>query len=149
MELMVLDNRSAKGYYHAQMAEYVTAREEILDHSHKAAQFYLESANIYPQDDENHTWYLRCSVEYMWKCGTELRVTLVVLKRLREAIPKMKEIWGGVDIGKMKELQMFVDAEDMLLKEVSRGKVTLDDPAAPVWAIDKRHQTMTPIEPSE
>ncbi|EGO24395.1 hypothetical protein SERLADRAFT_438006 [Serpula lacrymans var. lacrymans S7.9] len=129
---------AAKGFYHAQMAEYVTTREEILDHSHKAAQFYLESANTYPQDDENHAWYLRCAVEYMWKCGTELRVTLVVLKRMREAIPKMKEIWGFVETGKMEELQMFVDAEEMLLKEVDRGKVTLGDLAAPVWAIDKK-----------
>ncbi|EGN98797.1 hypothetical protein SERLA73DRAFT_160457 [Serpula lacrymans var. lacrymans S7.3] len=128
---------SMKGYYHAQSAKLAEDKiAEQLHHYWKAAEFYMEAASVYPEDDENHVWYLHCALTNMWKCGTPLRTTLDVLKRIRDATPKMLKIWvdsTAAKAGRDQALKTDMEALEALLMELEAGNVSLDDPIIPQW----------------
>jgi hypothetical protein len=80
--------------------------------------------------------FLDCGVKCLFRCGTPLRETLGILKRIRLAIPKMKRIWVASATSKQgrdRTLERALMMETELLKAVEKGDFTLDDLAAPEW----------------
>lgn len=150
---------SMKGFYHARMAPRCYpdgfAAEE---HLRKSANFYLEAAEKFPEDDEKHACeslaksltsylniksahllvYLNCAVENFFMSGTEARVTLELLKRIRIALPKMNKIWGESAMAKQGREQIFartLETEKELLAGVAAGQFTLSDKPMPQVSI--------------
>ncbi|KZP31804.1 hypothetical protein FIBSPDRAFT_1037356 [Athelia psychrophila] len=128
---------SMKGFYHARMARRCypdgVAAE---DHLRKSANFYLEAAEKFPEDDEKHAFYLNCAVENFFMSGTEARVTLGLLKRIRLAIPKMNKIWAESAMSKQGREKIFaraLETEKELLAGVASGQFTLSDKPMPNW----------------
>jgi len=128
---------SMKGYYHAQMApRCYPDTEAAKDHLRKSGNFYIEAASMYPEDDENHAYFLNCGVHNLFRCGTPLRETLAILKRIRLAIPKMKRIWGSSAMskeGRDTVLDRALEMEKEALDQIEKGNFTLDDLGMPQW----------------
>ncbi|KII91507.1 hypothetical protein PLICRDRAFT_105000 [Plicaturopsis crispa FD-325 SS-3] len=122
-----------KGFYHDQTAKILQNEGKssaAQEHFTKAAQYYLEAAAMYPEDDEQHAWFLHVALHDMWSCSTPLRITLEVLKRIRLTIPKMSKIWAQSSLalaGRRDELlQKDLESEKNALELLADGIVTLD-----------------------
>ncbi|KAJ3846886.1 hypothetical protein EV368DRAFT_52086, partial [Lentinula lateritia] len=76
--------------------------ESIMKNLHLASQYYVKAANCFAEDDENHAWlFLKAALEMMWSCKTSARDQLVIMERLRLAIPKIKQRgWAHSSLGK-------------------------------------------------
>jgi stress-induced-phosphoprotein 1 len=144
-----------KGNYHSRMASLCRPDvDAAIYHYRTAGNFYVEAAGKYPEDDENHVCkstfalvtafghyllpsdFLNCGVQCFFKCGTPLRETLPILKRIRLAMPKMKRIWNASAMSKQgrdKVLARALTLETKLLDAIKKGDFTLDDLAAPKW----------------
>ena len=141
-----------KGYYHSQMAPLCRPNvDAAIDHYRRAGNFYMDAAGKYPEDDEKYACksalcrdspiyqtvpsdFLNCGVQCFFKCGTPLRETLPILKRIRLAMPKMMRIWGTSTAstqGRDKFLGRALMLETKLLNAIKKGDFTLDDLAAP------------------
>jgi stress-induced-phosphoprotein 1 len=80
--------------------------------------------------------FLNCGVQNLFRCGTPLRETLAILRRIRLAIPKMKRIWGSSALskeGRDEELNRALMMEEEALDQIKKGKFTLDDLGMPEW----------------
>ena len=145
-----------KGFYHAKKVPFCYPdTDAAIDHHRKSANFYIEAANILPEDDESHACestikhaelynrlqvtsldFLNCGVENLFKCGTPLRETLAVLERIRLAIPKMERIWKDSAMSKQGRDQIFgraMETEEKLRDALAKGDFTLDDKIKPEW----------------
>ncbi|EPQ52756.1 hypothetical protein GLOTRDRAFT_131993 [Gloeophyllum trabeum ATCC 11539] len=85
----------AKAFYYRQLASVLenATMQQREGHRLQAAKIYLEAADCYPVDDENHVWMLKCAVEDLRLCGLQHGQIAGILKRIKSAIPKMKRIW--------------------------------------------------------
>lgn len=78
--------------------------------------------------------------------GTEARVTLGLLKRIRLAIPKMNKIWAESAMSKQGREKIFaraLETEKELLAGVASGQFTLSDKPMPNVSISSL--TVNPI----
>ncbi|KAJ6610705.1 hypothetical protein B0H10DRAFT_1811169 [Mycena sp. CBHHK59/15] len=96
----------------------------------KAAQAYSKAADSYPEDDEQHPWFLNCAVGNMLTANSfPLRETLDVMKRIRLSAPKAKQIWERSSLsasGMWGILEGTGKQEDVLRNMVTQGKYTLN-----------------------
>jgi hypothetical protein len=60
---------------------------EAQQHFSKAAEYYLKSAEMFPQD------FLVIALEAYWQHGTALQVTLPLCKHICEGLAKVTYIW--------------------------------------------------------
>ncbi|RDB29131.1 Small glutamine-rich tetratricopeptide repeat-containing protein beta [Hypsizygus marmoreus] len=91
------------GWYHMQLA---TASEDMdykNEHWVEAADYYIQAANLLPQDEEYHAYYLKVALEAFWWSLAPLRVTLPLCARIRDAIPKMKQVWEYSQMAKERD----------------------------------------------
>jgi len=89
---------------------------------------------MYPEDDENHAYFLNCGVHNLFRCGTPFRETLPIIQCIRLAMPKMQRIWGSSAIakeGRDQALNQTLMIEKEALKQIEEGKFTLDDMGMP------------------
>jgi len=128
---------SMKAYYHAQMAPQCHPdTDAATEHLRKSGNYYIEAADMYPEDDEKHAYFLNCGVQNLFRCGTPLRETLAILKRIRLAIPKMQRIWGSSAMskeGRDEGLRYALVMETKALDQIKRGVLTLDYLGKPDW----------------
>ncbi|KAJ7757788.1 hypothetical protein DFH07DRAFT_819311 [Mycena maculata] len=116
-----------KGFYYNKKA--TLSPNESQQFFRKAAVEYLNAVNCYPQDDEQHPWFLNIALTNMLASHLfPLRETLDVMKRIRETAPKAKEIWENSlsAPGLWDTLAGVGEQEDTLRGMLEQGKVTLD-----------------------
>jgi DNA-binding GntR family transcriptional regulator len=81
------------------------------------------------------TGFLNCGVDNLFKSGRKpLRETLPILKRIRLAIPKMKQIWRASAMSKQGRDQILERAlliEKEALEMIKKGHFTLDHCMSP------------------
>jgi len=126
------------GFYHFQMARRCSRLKEstdvVKDHLSKAGKAYLTAADIYPEDDEHHVWYLHCALDSLYGCGTAIKETLPIMRRIRLAIPKMKKIWENSSLaleGRDRILQHHLWVEEDIESALKEGKFTMEDKVMP------------------
>ncbi|KAF9041911.1 hypothetical protein BDZ89DRAFT_1034726 [Hymenopellis radicata] len=103
---------AALGYYHVQQLAFThTTASGRKDQLRTAGKFYLKATDGYATDDQSHTWYLHCALEYMIKSDAPASEQLQVVKRLKVALPKMKKLWwaGAGLVDKKKEKKYDAD----------------------------------------
>lgn len=120
----------------------------VMDKYFSASRYYLEAADCYAEDDENHAgkfpfimccirimWttiivFLNAGLEMMWSCKTSIRNQLAVMERIRLAIPKMKKIWGQSSFAKQGGDIIFKrgqDIEGILREGLNKRRYQLDE----------------------
>ncbi|KDQ19786.1 hypothetical protein BOTBODRAFT_27211 [Botryobasidium botryosum FD-172 SS1] len=117
-----------KGFYHRERTRAMTSPERE-DYIRKAADFYLQAAEVYPEDDENHVWYLKTSLDHLWHCGTPLSVTLPMLERIRLGAPKIRKIWEHSSLalqGRDKSIRSYEMMEEDIRAGLARGEFSMD-----------------------
>jgi hypothetical protein len=130
-EILILNLRIL-GWYHMQMG-FRSDENHKQHHFNESAKYYIEAAETFPEDDEEHAYFLKIALEAYWWCMTPLRVTLPLCKRIRLAIPKMLKIWelSQMTSGRDRMLGEALVFEKESKKSILEGQMTLDTPARP------------------
>lgn len=106
---MTLTINSILGWYHMEAAFRSDGDGDRYHHFTESASYYIQAAaEMYPEDDEYHPYYLKIALEAYWLRGAPLRDSLVLCKRIRIAIPKMLVFW---------EVSQMAERRDKSLKE--------------------------------
>ncbi|KIJ31284.1 hypothetical protein M422DRAFT_267089 [Sphaerobolus stellatus SS14] len=114
----------------------------------KAAELYLQSANLYPEDDEKHpslfflllfigyplithtsTVMLLTALEFLSMAQRPAGEMLEVMERIRISYPKMRRIWRNSQAAMMNahaRLEKIMDAETRLRDAVKAGSIKLE-----------------------
>jgi hypothetical protein len=74
--------------------------------------------------------YLNVALQSLYACGAKVREGMAVMAKLRVSIPKMRKIWGNsarVTQGRDVILDLVLQMEQDVLKDLADGKITLDD----------------------
>ncbi|KAJ7745656.1 hypothetical protein B0H16DRAFT_1557739 [Mycena metata] len=89
---------AAKGFYYKNIATRTGSDPNVC--FRKSALEYLKSVEFFPEDDEQHPWFLNEALESMLNAGSfPLREILDVMKRIGVSAPKAKEIWEYSSLG--------------------------------------------------
>ncbi|TFK52145.1 hypothetical protein OE88DRAFT_1657225 [Heliocybe sulcata] len=125
-----------KGYCHKELVKTKTLRgvEEIRDHFTNAGNCYLEAAVSYPEDDEQHIWFLHCAVDNYFQAGAPIKLTLPMLEGIRTASEKVKKIWEYSALAMQGRDQVVRDAlgmEEEIKGLLRQGRYTLEDSVCP------------------
>ncbi|KAF7336905.1 TPR-like protein [Mycena venus] len=119
-----------RGFYFNKMAMKSTTESVAFPLFRKAALEYLTAAKSYPEDDELHPYFLNVALGNMLNsCSFSTRETLDVMKRIRIAVPKAKEIWEHSALGATgvwKTFDNVAKQEQELRDMVAEGKYPLD-----------------------
>ncbi|KAJ7152316.1 hypothetical protein C8R43DRAFT_481828 [Mycena crocata] len=96
----------------------------------KAALMYKKSAETFPEDDEQHPWFLNIALGNMLHSRVfPLRDTLDVMKRIRLSVPKVKAIWERSSLaaeGLWGILDGVAKQEEELRGLLEKGQFTLN-----------------------
>ncbi|CAL1696596.1 unnamed protein product [Somion occarium] len=126
------------GFCHAQMAEQQVGA--ACSHFLQAATSYSQAAEQFPRDDENYCWYLYASLVNLWRCGTPIKDTLLIMKNIREAIPEMMKIWEHSALarqGRDEALQHVLQTEEGILEGLLNDTYKMDDMILPEYLVQK------------
>ncbi|KAJ7270795.1 hypothetical protein C8J57DRAFT_292412 [Mycena rebaudengoi] len=119
-----------KGFYYNRMPEKNPDQSQRKELYRQAGLAYIKAAECFPQDDEQHPWFLNCALGNMFASGSfPLRESLDVMKRIRISAPKAKQIWERSSLsasGLWKILEGVGRREEELRSMVLQGKFTLD-----------------------
>ncbi|KAK0446162.1 hypothetical protein EV421DRAFT_1792770 [Armillaria borealis] len=110
---------ASKGFYHSALARIEPDDER--QHFQLAGKFYLKAADGYATDDENHPWYLHCTLEYMKTVGAPTQEIVGLLSRIRGSLPKMQRIWGRNPARSSERVSLY--AQDLELEAELLQKV--------------------------
>ncbi|KIK02046.1 hypothetical protein K443DRAFT_6458 [Laccaria amethystina LaAM-08-1] len=99
---------SILGWYHMEAAFRSDEDGDKYHHFTESASYYIQAAEMYPEDDEYYPYYLKIALEAYWLRGAPLRDSLALCKRIRIAIPKMLVFW---------EVSQMAEERDKSLKE--------------------------------
>jgi len=105
---MMPTTNSILGWYHMEAAFRSDEDGDKYHHFTESASYYIQAAEMYPEDDEYHPYYLKIALEAYWLRGAPLRDSLALCKRIRIAIPKMLVFW---------EVSQMAEGRDESLKE--------------------------------
>lgn len=110
-----------------------TDQEEANLRFTEAASYYLQAAEKYPLDEENHPYYLTIALEAYWWRGTPLRDTLPLCKRIRTTYEKAMKIWclSGPASSRDPTIKQALEFERHCQEEILEGNLTLDDVERP------------------
>lgn len=129
------------GFCNLQMVSLVERTVEAIEpRLRQAAKSYLQAADHFPIDDENHVWFLNSAITSLWRCGTPIRDTLPIMERIRLAIPEMKKIWEHSAMsqsGRDQALQRVLWAEEDVLEGLASGKYKMDDKIMPDYLLKR------------
>ncbi|KAG2022691.1 hypothetical protein CC2G_000419 [Coprinopsis cinerea AmutBmut pab1-1] len=98
----------------------------------RAGQYYLETAEIHPVDDEQYLYCLRVALECLPEAGAPLKEILPLCKRFREVVPGVLQIWEMGSFGFRikiwdREMEGFIEARE---KAIKAGEETLESVVA-------------------
>ncbi|KAF7303066.1 TPR-REGION domain-containing protein [Mycena kentingensis (nom. inval.)] len=110
-------------WYHMQRGIEMTrgepdvAENDIMDKAHphfiESAEYYLKSAETYPPDSEHHLHMLIMALEAQWRGQAPISMTLPLVRRARDALPKAAAIWKAampIELkAKLEEASIFVE----------------------------------------
>ncbi|KAJ6545090.1 hypothetical protein DFH09DRAFT_1040591 [Mycena vulgaris] len=117
-----------KGFYYSKKVGLNP--NENREYYRKAAIAYIKAADSFPEDDEQHPWFLKVALDNMLQARTfPLRETLEVMKRIRVSAPKAKEIWERSSLsagGLWGMLEAVEEQENELRSMLAQGKFTMD-----------------------
>ncbi|OSD05835.1 hypothetical protein PYCCODRAFT_1361536 [Trametes coccinea BRFM310] len=122
------------GFYHQHAAR--NARQagcpnaEVSHAFQAAAKAYLQSADIYPQDDEKRILTLHFALDALLEAGSPAFEILALMKRIRDDIPVIKRIWefsADAVSGRDTELERDMSLRNRLLTRMQEGKIAHDD----------------------
>ncbi|KAF8215757.1 hypothetical protein K438DRAFT_1704627 [Mycena galopus ATCC 62051] len=106
-----------------------------------SAQYYIQAAEKYPIDDEEHPYLLAVALEALWWGGAPLRDTLPLCRKISAAMPYAAKIWDFSPMSMKKinfncqdAVQFLADAE----RRLAEGTLELDLPAMPTDLIERR-----------
>ncbi|KAI0067197.1 hypothetical protein BV25DRAFT_1071690 [Artomyces pyxidatus] len=127
-----------KGFYWNQTARHGTSTdlERLRADFREAHKYYMQAAELYPTDDEQHIWYVKVALDALLAAGTPLRECMPLLKRIRENVPVVKEMWEFSALaadGLFRQLQTLLYFEEDVQKAIDEGQYTLDDAVLPKW----------------
>ena len=108
--------------------------ETSMKHFAEAAEQYITAAELFMKDDENYAYFLKIALEAHWWQNSPLKVTLPLVKRIREALPEINKIWEYSMFSKQLSttLQQAFVFEKECQKSILKGAMTLDSSARPV-----------------
>ncbi|KAJ7168556.1 hypothetical protein C8R46DRAFT_1092029 [Mycena filopes] len=116
---------AAKGFYHKKMAQ-----RDGGDHFRQSALEYIKSVEFFPEDDEQHPWFLNEALESMLGAGSfAVREVLEVMRRIGASAVRAKEIWecSSLGAGVWLGFEAVVQRERRLRVLVDEGRFTMDD----------------------
>lgn len=100
----------------------------------KSAQYYIQAAETYPEDDEHRPYFLAVALEALWWGDAPLRVTLPLCRKIRTAMPKPVHIWEFSQNSMKKRnanceeaVRFLTECEQKLVK----GEATLENALMP------------------
>jgi len=144
---------SILGWYHMQLGfQHLDSTEDgsdklSADEFLQSSQYYIQAAEKYPADDENHPYFLAVAVEALWWSNAPLRTILPVCRKIRAALPKANVIWEFSQMALTKRnancheaLQFLKDCE----KKLARKTVILDIAMRPPDLVERRVVTTQP-----
>ncbi|KAF7302665.1 hypothetical protein HMN09_00901100 [Mycena chlorophos] len=108
------------------------AFEEAKDEFRQSRELYIEAAQAFPFDDENHPYMLAIALEAAWHGAAPLRTTLPLARRVCKAIPPAARIWEAKFSTDMKA--KFKEVADFITQcetEIRKGNWKLDEWIAP------------------
>ncbi|KIK02047.1 hypothetical protein K443DRAFT_6459 [Laccaria amethystina LaAM-08-1] len=93
---------SILGWYHMQRAQQAEQADDKLYHFAESVSYYIQAAEMFPEDDEYHPYFLKFALEAYWGGGVaSRRECLALCKRIRLSIPKMAVFWQTSQIAKI------------------------------------------------
>ncbi|KAF9496738.1 hypothetical protein BDN71DRAFT_1429949 [Pleurotus eryngii] len=125
---------AAKAFCRSQMAKRANQRNDYQDwlkYTQEAGASYLQAAQRYMKDDENHLWFMKCSLDCSLSLGQPLSMVLPPMCMIREAYPKMQRIWGNSASamqGRDEAIKSVFRTEDRLKELLDQGIVSMSDP---------------------
>ncbi|THH15973.1 hypothetical protein EW146_g4601 [Bondarzewia mesenterica] len=129
-----------KGFYYCQYPRLEKHSDvddpKVAAFFKRSAECYFEAAEKYPEDDEDHVWWLHVGLNVYLESGVVLRQSMPVMERIRSVIPKMKRIWEHSSMareGRDDALQQILWMEEDARKAIEEGRLTLDDKARFLW----------------
>ncbi|KAJ7707343.1 hypothetical protein B0H17DRAFT_1191859 [Mycena rosella] len=118
-----------KGFYYNTKAGL--SSNDAREFCRKAAVAYIQAADAFPEDDEQHPWFLNAALGNMFTAHAfPLRETLEVMQRIRLSAPKAKAIWERSSLsanGLWGILEGVGRRETELRGRVARGEVGVDE----------------------
>ncbi|KAJ8692608.1 hypothetical protein PTI98_009906 [Pleurotus ostreatus] len=125
---------AAKAFCRSKMAKRANQRNDYQEwrkYTQEAGALYLQAAQRYMKDDENHLWFMKCSLDCTLSLGQPLSMALPLMCMIREAYPKMQRIWGdsaSAMQGRDEAIKSVFRTEDRLKELLDQGIVSLSDP---------------------
>ncbi|KAI9574033.1 hypothetical protein HD554DRAFT_2183364 [Boletus coccyginus] len=92
------------GYYFVQMGR---SGDNPMAHYLLGVGEYIKAADILPEDDEKHCWYLNCTIQPMIQASAPKNMRMEVVQRIRATIPKMQRIWANSFLAKQGRDEML------------------------------------------
>jgi hypothetical protein len=107
--------------------------ETSMKHFAESALLYTRAAETFLKDDENYGYFLSVALEAHWWLKSPLKITLPLIRRIREALPEIRKIWEySFSFGRLQERwEMILAFEEECQKGVSDGSLTLDSAVRP------------------
>ncbi|KAJ6507815.1 hypothetical protein C8R47DRAFT_1208842 [Mycena vitilis] len=114
-----------KGFYYNKVSTRNGSDHKTL--SRKAALEYITAAECFPEDDEQHPWFLHAALTNMSNAHSfTLQETLGVMERIRLSTPKAKAIWEFSSLSPWDILE-HVERQELLLRDsLAQGHYTTD-----------------------
>ena len=112
-----------------QTAQQAGEADNKLHHFAESASYYIQAAEMFPEDDEYHPYFLKFALEAYWGGGVaSRRECLVLCKRIRLSIPKMAVFWRTSQIAKIRDehLAVALEWERKQQQALLEGTATLD-----------------------
>ncbi|KAJ7679123.1 hypothetical protein DFH06DRAFT_1165781 [Mycena polygramma] len=114
-----------KGFYYNKMS--VTNGNDHRALSRKAALEYLAAAECFPEDDEQHPWFLHAALTSMSNAHSfTLQEALDVMERIRLSTPKTKAIWEFSSLSPWGIFEDVERQEQLLRDSLAQGHSTTD-----------------------
>jgi len=107
--------------------------ETSMKYFAEAAEQYTTAAGMFMEDDENYAYFLKIAIEAYWWLNSPLKVTLPMVKHIRERLPGINKIWEYSTFSEelSTTLQQAFVFEKEYRKRILEGAITLDSSARP------------------
>ncbi|TCD61454.1 hypothetical protein EIP91_008411 [Steccherinum ochraceum] len=114
-------------------------QDSVRENSLKAGEAYIRAAKEFAIDDIYHVWYLICGLQNLWRCGAPLRLTMHIMKLIRERIPDMMRIWEHDPMTRdgLGAFKYTADVEKLFRAGLQQRKWTIDEALPPDGFVPK------------
>ncbi|KAH9846628.1 hypothetical protein C2E23DRAFT_890715 [Lenzites betulinus] len=128
---------SLRGFYHQHTARNIRnamgPASDVVEHFKTAAQEYIQAADIYPSDEENHIMCLMFAADALLEARSPAGEVVKLFDRINDAIPVVNLIWefsANATAAVNGMLERDMDFRDRLVQKMQEGRLTADDPVS-------------------